>query len=437
MYSKYFCLLLLFSSLFIGALSVSGQSLNKIHSDSSHNFFPLHSGNEWQSVYHFSCPFGYITCGYELKCISVGDRIVINDTVYHKVSMEGVTNPWRYDRAEHKLIFRQDNQEYIYLDLGLAPGEAFTMTLPGELYNKDVTIYEDTLMVFGNLKYCKGFHYTNVDWTFEDVLFADNFGFAWLDGKYIGEGPDATWHETLLSAKVYSGTGYTVYSLPDSPWIEGNDIPQFYSSRYFTDQFNIYSEHSFFCSENNFIDYIDSAVVEIFYSKEAIQTPIQSVQMNHISQSISWNYFLNLNPLYFENGYALNLRFKVWNKSYNNIAYPIPANGWYKMKYEEPVGVDEENIPSEYSLSQNFPNPFNPSTTITYSLADEAFVELEVFDILGNSVACLVNGKQAAGEYSIDFNAGNICSGIYFVKLYAQIDGKLAFIDTKKILFLK
>ncbi len=437
MYSKYFCLLLLFSSLFIGTINVSGQSYNNSQSVSDHNFFPLHSGNEWQVIHHFSCPFGYTTCGYELKFISVGDRIVINDTVYHKVSMEGVTNPWRYDRAEHKLIFRQDNQEYIYLDLGLAPGEAFTMTFPGELYTKDVTIYEDTLVVFGDSTFCKGYHWLVVDGTIEDVLFADKFGFAWLDGKYIGLGPDATWEEFIPSAKVYADTGFSIYAPADSPWIAGNDLPPLYDKQFYSDQVNIYSEESFFCSGVDFIDYIDSAVVEIFYSQGPNQTSTEIIQMNHIPESVSWNYFLNLNPLYFENGYALNLRFKVWNRSYNNIAYPIPADGWYKMKYEEPVGVDEENIPSEYSLSQNFPNPFNPSTIITYSLADEAFVELEVFDILGNSVACLVNGKQAAGEYSIDFNGDELSSGVYLCKFSALNGTDDKFSKTVKMILLK
>jgi len=74
-------------------------------------------------------------------------------------------------------------------------------------------------------------------------------------------------------------------------------------------------------------------------------------------------------------------------------------------------------LPNDYSLSQNYPNPFNPSTNIEYSIPSESFVELRVYDILGNEVAILVNEHQQAGVYRVDFTAGNLPSGVYFYKL--------------------
>jgi len=77
-------------------------------------------------------------------------------------------------------------------------------------------------------------------------------------------------------------------------------------------------------------------------------------------------------------------------------------------------------IPSEYRLSQNYPNPFNPSTNIEYSIPSESFVELKIYDILGNEVATLVNEQQQAGVYRADFTADNLPSGMYFARISAN-----------------
>ena len=71
----------------------------------------------------------------------------------------------------------------------------------------------------------------------------------------------------------------------------------------------------------------------------------------------------------------------------------------------------------EFELSQNYPNPFNPSTTIRYSLPVTSNVKLSVFNILGEEVQILVNETKEAGIYTINFNASQLNSGIYFYKL--------------------
>ncbi|MCH9030102.1 MAG: T9SS type A sorting domain-containing protein [Bacteroidetes bacterium] len=83
------------------------------------------------------------------------------------------------------------------------------------------------------------------------------------------------------------------------------------------------------------------------------------------------------------------------------------------------VRIDEP-MPGDYTLKQNYPNPFNPSTNIEYSIPSESFVELKVYDILGNEVATLVNEQQQAGVYRADFTADNLPSGMYFARLTAN-----------------
>lgn len=93
---------------------------------------------------------------------------------------------------------------------------------------------------------------------------------------------------------------------------------------------------------------------------------------------------------------------------------------------------NDNKIPDNYELTQNYPNPFNPSTKISYSIPKESFVEIKVYNMLGNEVALLVNEEQKAGTYSITFNASNLPSGVYFYRLQAD-----NFTITKKLTVLK
>lgn len=92
----------------------------------------------------------------------------------------------------------------------------------------------------------------------------------------------------------------------------------------------------------------------------------------------------------------------------------------------------EETVPNEFQLSQNFPNPFNPATTIEYALPIGGVVTLKVYDLLGKEVATLVSGNQEAGRYSVIFDGGTMSSGVYFYTLRAG-----TFSATKKFILAK
>jgi len=102
------------------------------------------------------------------------------------------------------------------------------------------------------------------------------------------------------------------------------------------------------------------------------------------------------------------------------------------------------NLPATYSLRQNYPNPFNPSTTIEFSLPQDGIVTLKIYNVLGQEVATLINNATMdAGTYPVDFNAGNLASGIYFYRLTVQTtneDGAVtsqSFSQVKKMLLMK
>ncbi len=103
------------------------------------------------------------------------------------------------------------------------------------------------------------------------------------------------------------------------------------------------------------------------------------------------------------------------------------------ISYNATVGINNNNnLPFSYILEQNYPNPFNPSTSIKYSVPVAGPVSIKVFDVSGKEVAVLVNSVKQQGVYSVDFNATNLASGIYFYRIDAG-----EFSAVKKMMLIK
>ncbi len=94
--------------------------------------------------------------------------------------------------------------------------------------------------------------------------------------------------------------------------------------------------------------------------------------------------------------------------------------------------ASNEPFPQHMRLEQNFPNPFNPMTTISFQLTGNSFVSLRVFDVLGKNIVTLVNGPKPTGKHSVPWNADNIPSGIYFYRFSSG-----HFSETKKLVLVK
>ena len=156
-----------------------------------------------------------------------------------------------------------------------------------------------------------------------------------------------------------------------------------------------------------------------------------------ITGSHNWSKAANTrndeNTLIFHDIYIANQYMQAFKSMYN-------FNGG-TTDFDIPVIVSVDNkiktMPTEFSLSQNYPNPFNPTTTIKYSIpnvgsGNAPTVRLLVYDILGREVAALVNQRQQPGNYSVQFDASGLTSGLYFYRLTS--DG---FVSTKKMILLK
>ena len=117
------------------------------------------------------------------------------------------------------------------------------------------------------------------------------------------------------------------------------------------------------------------------------------------------------------------------------------GNYYYRLKqvdfdgtfeYSNTIEVVVNAIPGEYTLAQNYPNPFNPATSITYNIPENGYVNLTVFNLLGEKVADLVNTMQTAGTHTVNFNASSLASGTYIYSL--NVNGNSI---TKKMSLIK
>jgi hypothetical protein len=117
---------------------------------------------------------------------------------------------------------------------------------------------------------------------------------------------------------------------------------------------------------------------------------------------------------------------RIWS---NDTAHPKVE---LIVRWEEPQSVEDEGIPLEFGLEQNFPNPFNPGTKIKFSIKSEEFVTLDIYNTTGELLTTLVNATMLPGKYSISFDASSLPSGVYLYRITAG-----SFTQTRKMLLLK
>ena len=96
------------------------------------------------------------------------------------------------------------------------------------------------------------------------------------------------------------------------------------------------------------------------------------------------------------------------------------------------AGNNTSLIPTRFELSQNYPNPFNPTTKINFAIPKQGLVTMKIYDVLGREVRTLVNEVKQAGNYTVDFNASEFASGVYFYKLTSG-----DFSDIKRMILVK
>ena len=120
--------------------------------------------------------------------------------------------------------------------------------------------------------------------------------------------------------------------------------------------------------------------------------------------------------------YRVNAGFDNPNRRWDSVTVNITLTN---------VGENPSN-PASFKLFDNYPNPFNPFTTVRYSIPEASFTSIKIYDALGNEVYSLVNETKQAGIYEVEFNASDLSSGIYYYTLHAG-----SFRETKKMILLR
>ena len=135
-------------------------------------------------------------------------------------------------------------------------------------------------------------------------------------------------------------------------------------------------------------------------------------------------------------GSCINMSFLEISAVFDNLTGLTYGTQWTKT--DPPpciisgISLISTEIPSDFKLGQNYPNPFNPVTKINFAMAKTGFVTIKVYDILGRTVATLVNEKKDVGTYIVDFDASSLNSGVYFYRMETE-----GFTEAKRMVVIK
>ena len=238
---------------------------------------------------------------------------------------------------------------------------------------------------------------------------------------------------------LYTASGR--FSLINNSWV---DISNGFPANTYVSNIEIFKDDIIFLTNNGLFISHDKGISKVEFNNGLPSLPYYYTILFPYEETIYIFSNDNVNNVYKLKGnewiltdlvFPENLKF-ISLQSVDNILYAgTYDNGIWKFK-PEITSSDDKLQPVSYGLAQNYPNPFNPATTVEYQLKTEGFVQLKIYDVLGNEVKTLVSEYKQAGEYKIEFDAsssnGGLTSGIYFYKLVTN-----NFTETKKMILLK
>jgi murein tripeptide amidase MpaA len=276
------------------------------------------------------------------------------------------------------------------------------------------------------------------NWDYGQVKISINNGSSWipLQGQFTNPGTGS-----------FQPPGQPVYDGVQSTWVKEDISLTGYTSSQVKIQFQLRTDGSvtrdgWYLDDIGIIYY---GVVPVEFTSFNASIVDNKVQLNWVTASEMNNDGFEIERL--NNGDWGKIGFVKGKGTTTEFTYytftdktPAYGKSKYRLKqidfdgsYSYSNGIDIiANIINEYSLDQNYPNPFNPSTIIHYAIPNEGKVTLRIFNLLGVEVAKLVDETQQAGKYQVEFQPGNLSSGVYFYTLKSGV-----FNQTRKMLFVK
>jgi len=396
--------------------TLDDRTISKTEQDGS--YYPLEVGNKWMfSRESNSVYFGYYK---DYRFISITDSARIDGRKYFKSDESG-----SWFRYEDDLIYVYDgntHQEYAGINFNIPTDSSYNAYLfTGG--TQEVTNLQRSFSFFGSRSSVGIEFFTS---SRIEQYWGKNIGPI---RKYEQEGawPYGYFTSKLISCLQINDDGDTIYySHGKNPLISLNQI----KLSLFGLQSKLTVSHPLDIIAQSFC-FLDSIFIYHYLKKADDSTDI-SMNSKKVNNSGSITYNIDVDEELLNEGYELFIKYAVTDKSLKQHTTFHPEIGWLKFNLSLLDIPDDLNRPLDYSLSENYPNPFNPETKISYSLKKAGNVELIVYDVLGNEVAKLVNEHKPAGSYEVSFNGENLPSGVYIYRIKAG-----SFSQCRKMILLK
>jgi len=386
----------------------------------SQNYFPIEKWLKYsvKTDYDVYGPMGHHSSGTYYDTYTEIPKFIANGKQYYNIKYETGSYDFRYDSSANKL--------FIYLPVPDSEFLAFDFNLPLNVWDStyisgEKTLYKcskiDTVFLNGQNRLRKTF--AVYDTRTPTFIFTQDFGLTYRYRTWGAEYPEH--YSTSLFSAIIDTLLY-------NPIIIRFDSTNISGDRYI-DMFPFALRVYGYISNVN----LGSAIVaefNIFRDDSLLNTLYFGLDKNTMTGQIGITQQMVL-P-----GDSLTFRIKYTDNSIfmNNLTFP--DSGYFHLKVLGfPSDVEQQpELPLEFFLSDAYPNPFNPTTTINYRIPVSGLITLRLYDMLGNEVATLVNEEKPPGSYNYKLSAANLQlpSGIYFYRLQAR-----DFADTKKIILLK
>ncbi len=390
------------------------------------NFLPLQVGNIWQFL-------SYVYVDYGTRYNSIEYITVMTDTIMMGKKYYGYnsnSNWVRYDNEENIFYKLVNGSDRIIMNFNLFPVSVFWQ------FSNQAEIIQENRNILGNDIFNKGYQLSYVYPATLKQYFAENFGstkYSYSD-NYGG----GTLSEGVIMATLFDSLGtQTNYTAHEKPEFSITPITVV-NSPDFSLEFTIDHAYSTFYdpyfSGNIGLNFVDSVWMFSYYSNGDSTINLPEIIPYNYPNWINPDYSVNttLDTSLLKNGFNFYYKFLAKDKGLIPENAASPDSGFYECVWGDPVGVNEEEELFSYKLAQNHPNPFNPVTTIRYSLGKGQIVKIDVMDILGRELITLVNEYKPRGNYSIKFDASELVSGIYFYRIQSG-----SFINVKKMVLIK
>ncbi len=404
------------------------------------NWFPLEVGNKVQHYAKRKPSAMSTSIDYFLKLFQVTDSVWINNKKYY--SVDGFRNfasgtRIRYDEETQRILVLHQNQEYLYMDFSKVGGETFQQIqntgafLNTLVISTNLVIQEDTLAVKGFYNVLRiVYPYLPIIEIYTWVYFAPEIGLVFQEEECANaNSTDLLLIEYLISLngqfahKKHSETATIIFQ-PVSFIVEDDSLYQGFTVLHPLSKQNV--------PASSYFSYINSYLQSFYLNgTDTIWNPVFNIQ-----QITEKDFILNyqFDTTKYQQSYHLYYRIAAVDKGIVADTFYSPIDGYYKLFWKDSTtSVTQTEFQAlSYSLYQNFPNPFNPSSKISFTIPARNFVSLKVFDVLGSEIVTLVNEELDTGKYEVEFSGNDLSSGIYIYQIRAG-----SFIDTKKMILLR